>query len=301
MAIKKFYLTLGLFVVALTTQAQISEWQDSSLIPPSRLAQHNEFMNNQYLFPAKPRSQWEVGFKVGSPSISGDVQGLNPNFGFGVHVRKSLGYLVSLRGEFIMGSAKGLGTKDNNNYKNNPAWDKNGYNSNVDRIYYNYKTKLNDFSLQALINLTNIRFHTAAPKVSVYAIAGAGVTMYDVNIDALNGGSAKYNFSSVNATLSSSAKRSALKSLLDGVYETPAERAKSGTGKTSVLSATFGIGAAFKLSKKVNLAIEDRFTLVDDDLLDGQRWGPYPAGNPSFSSNNDSFNYLSIGLNINIL
>ena len=300
MAIKKYTLFLGLLVAALTTQAQVAEWADSSLIPPSRLAQHNEFVNNQYNFPAKPRSQWELGIKFGTPSISSDVDGLNPNFGVGVHVRKALGYLVSIRGEIFNGTAKGLGVKENYNYKNNPAWN-NAYNSATDKVFYNYKTKMTDVSAQLLLNLTNIGFHRAEPKFALYAIAGVGMTMYQANIDALNGGNTKYNFNSISSSLSASETRSALKALLDGTYETPAERTKSGTGRTNVMSATFGFGAAFKISKKINIAIEDRFTVVDDDLLDGQKWGPFPAGNPSLSSNNDTYNFLSIGLNINIL
>ncbi|MFN5376646.1 MAG: hypothetical protein ACK492_09840 [Chitinophagaceae bacterium] len=299
MAIKKYTLFLGLIVAAMSTQAQVAEWQDSSLIPPSRLAQHNEFVNNQYIFPAKPRSQWELGIKFGTPSISSDVDGLNPNFGVGVHVRKALGYLVSVRGEIFTGTAKGLGVNENYNYKNNPAW--RGYNSTTDKVFYNYKTQMSDVSAQMLFNLSNIRFHRAEPKFALYAIAGVGVTMYDVNVDALNGGNTKYNFNSISSSLSSSETRSALKAILDGTYETPAEKKNSGSGRTSVVSASFGFGAAFKISKKINLAIEDRFTIVDDDLLDGQKWGPFPAGNPSLSSNNDSYNFLSIGLNINIL
>ncbi|MEY3245885.1 MAG: hypothetical protein RL253_1045 [Bacteroidota bacterium] len=299
MAIKKYTLFLGLMVAALTTQAQVAEWADSSLIPPSRLAQHNEFVNNQYNFPAKPRSQWEIGVKFGSPSIGSDVDALNPNFGVGVHVRKALGYLVSVRGEIFTGTAKGLGVKENYNYKNNPAW--RGYNSTTDKVFYNYKTQMSDVSAQMLFNLSNIRFHRAEPKFALYAIAGVGVTMYDVNVDALNGGNTKYNFNSISSSLSSSETRSALKAILDGTYETPAEKKNSGSGRTSVVSASFGFGAAFKISKKINLAIEDRFTIVDDDLLDGQKWGPFPAGNPSLSSNNDSYNFLSIGLDINIL
>jgi hypothetical protein len=227
------------------------------------------------------------------------VDGLNPNFGVGVHVRKALGYLVSVRGEIFTGTAKGLGVKENYNYKNNPAW--RGYNSTTDKVFYNYKTQMSDVSAQMLFNLSNIRFHRAEPKFALYAIAGVGVTMYDVNVDALNGGNTKYNFNSISSSLSSSETRSALKAILDGTYETPAEKKNSGSGRTSVVSASFGFGAAFKISKKINLAIEDRFTIVDDDLLDGQKWGPFPAGNPSLSSNNDSYNFLSIGLNINIL
>jgi opacity protein-like surface antigen len=301
MLIRKYTLFLGLMVAALTTEAQVAEWADSSLIPPSRLAQHNEFVNNQYTFPAKPRSQWEIGIKLGSPSISGDVDALNPNFGVGIHARKALGYLVSVRGEIFTGSAKGLGVKENYNYKNNPAWNNKGYNSATDKVFYNYKTQLTDVSAQLLFNLTNIGFHKAEPKFSLYAIAGVGVTLYEANIDALNGSNTRYNFNSISPTLSASETRSALKALLDGTYETPAEKYKSGSGRSSAVSATFGVGAAFKISKKVNLAIENRFTVLDDDLLDGQKWGPFPAGNPSLSSNNDTYNFLSVGLNINIL
>jgi len=299
MLIRKYTLFLGLMVAALTTKAQVAEWADSSLIPPSRLAQHNEFVNNQYIFPAKPRSQWEIGIKLGSPSISGDVDALNPNFGVGIHARKSLGYLISVRGEIFTGSAKGLGVKENYNYRNNPAWNNKGYNPAADKVFYNFKTQLTDVSAQLLFNLTNIGFHKAEPKFSLYAIAGVGMTLYDANIDALNASGAKYNFNSISPTLSASETRSALKALLDGTYETPAE--KYGSGSSTSVSATFGVGAAFKISKKVNLAIENRFTVVDNDLLDGQKWGPFPAGNPSLSSNNDTYNFLSVGLNINIL
>ena len=37
------------------------------------MAQQNEFMNNTYSFPAKPRNQIEIGISGGMFSISGDV------------------------------------------------------------------------------------------------------------------------------------------------------------------------------------------------------------------------------------
>ena len=95
MAIRKLHFILGFLVLAATAQAQIStnggtDWKDSSLIPPSRMAQHKEFLNNQYTFPAKPRSQWELGIKVGSPTINGDISANFPSFGYGLHVRNLL-------------------------------------------------------------------------------------------------------------------------------------------------------------------------------------------------------------------
>jgi hypothetical protein len=327
MASKKYAFILGLLALVMTTQAQMSatggsDWKDSSLIPPSRMAQHNEFLNNQYIFPAKPRSQWEVGLKLGSPSIGGDVNSLAPNFGYGLHVRKSIGYIVSLRAEFFSGTATGLSWRQSENYMQNPAWRNNGYRGNqrtyggvnntvglipgTDKVFYNYKTKLNDLSFQTLFNLSNIRFHKAEPKFGLYAILGVGVTFYETNIDALNASGQKYNFNAIpSGTWATRADtRSAVKAILDGTYETAGELNTSSNaklfGQTARASATFGVGAAFKLSKRVNLAIENRVSFVKDDLLDGQRWGATPVGDATLTSHNDTYNFLSVGLNINI-
>ena len=70
-----------------------------------------------------------------------------------------------------------------------------------------------------------------------------------------------------------------------------------------------GAGVAFKLNNKFNIAIEDRFTITKDDLLDGQRWAeqnnniqgvPATALNPVLTSEFDAYNHLTIGLNMNI-
>jgi outer membrane protein OmpA-like peptidoglycan-associated protein len=61
-----------------------------------------------------------------------------------------------------------------------------------------------------------------------------------------------------------------------------------------------GAGIAFKLSNRLNLAIEDRIGFVKDDLLDGQQWQEHPTGDPVLTSDFDSYNYATIGLNINL-
>ena len=176
----------------------------------------------------------------------------------------------------------------------------------TDRVFYNYKTKLNDLSFQALFNLTNIRFHKAEPKFSLYAILGVGVTFYETNIDALNASGQKYNFSSIpSGTWETRADtRSAIKAILDGTYETAGD-ANTLTnpklfGQTARASSTIGMGMAFKLSKRVNLSIEERLSFVKDDLLDGQRWGATPVGDATLTTHYDTYNFLSVGLNINI-
>src|ERR1700760_3686087 len=91
---------------------------DSSVIPAKRLPQQNEFWNNQYNFPAKPRNQWEVGASLSSIAVSGDVPSKIPVLpSFEVHVRKALGYVFSLRLQYENGIAKGLSWLPADNYR----------------------------------------------------------------------------------------------------------------------------------------------------------------------------------------
>src|SRR4026207_2289333 len=107
MASKKYTLLAGLFCLLASTGfgqrvGASYDVKDTSLVPSKRLPQHSEFLNGTYNFPAKPRNQWEIGIKVGSFNVSGDV----PNkigLGFGAHVRKAFGYIFSLRAEYIYG------------------------------------------------------------------------------------------------------------------------------------------------------------------------------------------------------
>ncbi len=322
MASKKYAILTGFIALMCTSvllqaqQAGSYDWRDSSLIPAGRMPQHSEFMNNQYYYPAKPRNQWELGVKVGTFNVIGDVPSVFPALGFGAHVRKSLGYLFSLRLEYMHGTGKGLHWSNATNYRNNPAWTTNGYvptitdpqgnqNPPGDRVYYNYKTSANDLGLQGVFSLNNIRFHKSKVGVNFYALAGIGITWYETNINALNG-STKYNFNSIPTGTYPNRKdtKKAIKDLLDDSYETPAEsygnlRMKL-FGNTARPSATAGVGVAFKLSKRINLAIEDRMTFIQDDLIDGQRWSEQVAGSPVLTRNFDSYNYFTVGLNFNL-
>jgi hypothetical protein len=173
------------------------DMRDSSLIPSKSLPQHNEFQNNAYAFPAKPRNQWEIGIKAGLFNVSGDVRTQAFTPGFGIHARKALGYVFSLRGEFDMGWAKGLNFSSASGYFRNSAWNTK-YNPATQRVFYNYKTSVSELTLQGVVTLNNIRFHRAKTGFNVYLLAGLGGMMYDTKINALNG-STPYNFASALA------------------------------------------------------------------------------------------------------
>lgn len=304
MASKKYSFFTGILCLfALGTFAQTTtgyDVMDSSLISKKNLPQHNEFKNNAYPFPAKPRDQWEIGIKVGSFAISGDVPAALPTLGFGAHVRKSLGYTFSVRAEYLYGMAKGL------NWKSRVQ----GYSSAFSRytpgtpVYDNYKTTVQDISIEGIASLNNIKFHKDKSSVELYALGGIGAAFFSTKVNALNG-TALYNFGSISGNNNSGKKdtKKAIKNLLDDSYETGGE--SNGAQQQKLFGLPFtptlsvGAGLAFKLSKRINLALEDRFSFATGtDLLDGQRYQNIPG--KVLSGDKDAFNYLTVGLNINL-
>lgn len=309
MASKRYSLLTGVlcllasygFSQTSTTQSGYNA-ADSSVVPSRRMPQHTEFMNGTYNFPAKPRNQWELGLKVGSTNIAGDVSSIFPGFGAGVHLRKAFGYVFSARLSYMYGVARGLNWKPSSNYSQNEAWG--GYTGQP--VYYNYRTELNDLALEGIFSLNNVRFHKSKTGVNLYALAGVGLTTYQARVNKHNGETGFYNFASIAGGSYKNRKdtRDALKDLLDDSYETAAEtdgeqRAKV-LGMTAIPVGHVGAGIAFKLNNRLNIALEDRFTFTKSDLLDGQRWAEQVAGNPVLTGNFDSYNFLSLGLNINI-
>jgi outer membrane protein OmpA-like peptidoglycan-associated protein len=279
---------------------------DSSVVPSKRLPQHTEFMANNYAFPAKPRNQWELGLKVGAFSIAGDVRSVFPGFGAGVHLRKALGYVFSVRGEAGFGFTKGLNYTKSTGYISNPAWAPYVVNGAPSQpVFYNYKAKVYDLSLQGVITLNNIRFHKAKTGFNAYGFAGIGGMIYDTKIDALNGSGQLYDFTSIPAGTYKDRKKlkKAVRNILDGTYESEAEndplRPKV-FGKSFRPLFNIGVGMQFKLNQKLSLSVEEKFTLpLKTDLLDGQQWqNNRDSRNPSMTRDHDAYNFFSVGLNI---
>jgi outer membrane protein OmpA-like peptidoglycan-associated protein len=231
MASKKYTLLLGALCFLITNlSAQSYDWKDSSLIPKKGLSQHNEFLQNQYPFPAKPRNQWEVGISVGNVAISGDVNMRLPNIGWGAHVRKAMGYVFSARLAYSGGIAKGMNWLPSYNYARNPAFARNYIapvntlwqgapipggpgsipgqlyqlqSTNLfaaypqspntgDPVFYNYRTTMHQVALQGIVTLNNVRFHKAKTGFIIYAIGGVGGMVYDAKVDAFDASGNSY-------------------------------------------------------------------------------------------------------------
>ena len=178
-----------------------------------------------------------------------------------------------------------------------------------DNVFYNYKTQAHDLSFQGLISLNNIRFHKAKTGFNIYFFGGIGATIFETKINAVNGDdyatgtsyAAQYNSIASSNTFiyeNRSDIKDQVKNILDDSYETPAEteggvRRPKLWGTTVKPSGSVGFGMAFKLSDRINLAIEERATVIKTDLLDGQRWEEHGVGDPVLTSDYDSYNYAT--------
>lgn len=316
--ISKRYALLLCLLMAFVTQSMAQDsnssydLRDSSLIPSRRIPQHNEFLNNAYPFPAKPRNEWEIGIKGGLSSVSGDVRAWLPTFGAGVAIRKALGYVFSVRAEYDYMRAKGLNWQPSyTGYASNPVLKQYYSAANHDPVFYNYKTTIQELSIQGVVTLNNIRFHKAKSGIAIYGFGGIGASTYQTKYNLFNGntlndysdiiaqfGAGGFNYSNRKAI------KKALKDKLDGSFETIAQRDDAqpklfGVPFKPVL--VLGGGMEIKLNNRFNIAIEDKVSISKSDLIDGQEW--QESGNIGVSvmtRDYDTYNFLSVGLNYNL-
>ncbi len=286
---------------------------DSSVIPSKRMPQHNEFLNNAYPFPAKPRSEWELGIKGGLTTGITDVHNWGPTGGAGIHLRKALGYVFSLRAEFDWLRLRGLNYQPTSGYGKNPvlsAYYGSGANTPGSSIFYNYRSTVHELSLQGVFTLNNINFHRAKTGVNMYLFGGPGLITYSTFYKTVNSSGTPYSYSAITGPYDYKHRkdiRSQLKNILNGDWSTMAERGTTnptlGGAPLSVV-AVMGIGFQFKLNDKFNIAIEDKYTFTATDLLDGQQWqnnySPGAVRSIAQTRAADSYNFLSVGINYNL-
>ncbi len=284
MASKKYTLIVGLLcLIQSSSFAQNNDatydWSDSSKISSKLMPQHNEFMNNQYPYPAKPRSMWELGLQAGVPIWIGDI---DPRLGFGggISLRKALGHVLSLRGQYNGGFSYGL------DYRRRPGtsiaadgttganpWAAYGSGG----FFANHRTRFHQGNLDLIVSLNTQSYYRGNPKTNWYLFGGYSLIAADVDVDARNGSGALYSFAGVPGGARGDIK-DAVKDILDGEYESNAPVA---TGNRSPIGRiggdnwllrhglSVGAGVAFKLSNKINLGLEQRYSSHFDDDMDG--------------------------------
>ena len=302
----------------MTYRGQNYDVLDTAYIPKRSMAQHKKFLNHQYAFPARPRNMWEVGFAIGQPIVIGSVPPLmfyQPKGGdgsFSINARKAWGYMFSTRLQYTYTIAKGL------DYRPTPVTQGDGKpwianypvtGGNTPMIYNNYRMEAHQLNLDLMLNTNNIKFNKARTGVSFFAYLGIGAIAYGTRINTLDANYAAYDFNSIVGTKSGENNiRKALIKNMDNTYDQPADtrRATNFTGnKTLEFAPSVGAGAQFRLSKRINLQLEERMTYPTngDGYMSGINYLPQQSAAAQNAVPTRAGNLLSntsIGLNFNL-
>ncbi|GAC1392995.1 MAG: hypothetical protein NVSMB46_09930 [Candidatus Saccharimonadales bacterium] len=245
------------------------DWRDSSKIATRNLPQQSEFLNNQYPYPAKPKNMWELGFAAGNNMVIGDIRP-KADVGGAITLRKAISHTFSLRAGYFGGYAQG--------YPNIPQTQT----QPTVRAYQNWK---HSGAVDFIASLNPNSHYRGNPKTNVYVLAGldliatkvftrgAGSTQIDHAYGTFYGGGFASNQTGLITTFGG-------------------KKVDGRKGWALLPGGSAGAGIAFKLSPKVNIGLEQRFTFVNYDYLDG-----YKA--PS-SRNFDMYSFSSVRLNFNL-
>lgn len=319
MVSKKTILSLALVILgytAATAQGTDANWvYDSSKISSKHMTQYTEFSNHQTPYPARPRHMWELGISGGLNWIAGGDVWARPGIGGSVSLRRALGHVISLRGLWEGSFNYGLdgettsryvpyNNKRSNNY--NP-W-RNAYGErDIDNpsepfnpYILNYKNATHRLALEMIVSLNNLNFYRGNPKSDWYLLAGVNGWSADVDADVVDGDDNIYNYDGPEYNGDNRKEvRDAAKNIIDGEYETNA--AFSSENRTNVFGRfddnqligagfSYGIGYSRKLSDRINIGIEQKWTTAFMDELDGIILG----------QNKDTWSATHLRLNINL-
>lgn len=178
-----------------------------------------------------PAHMWEVGLNAGTFISFGDVD-FSPGYGAGIHIRKALDYVFSLRADAQFGIFKGQD------------------------IEGSHETSFRTGSLQLLMSINNLIWNADSKRIfNLYLLVGSGLNSFSTDVTGAN---------------------------------------MEPTDHKWVPQIEAGVGAAFRVTDKMNIGIDSKFLLLlgagyRADLLDGV-----------LAADNDIPTYSSLRVNFNI-
>jgi len=244
---------------------------------------------------------WEIGINAGLFNVIGDVTSKTPftgkkftdAIGFGLTVRKALGYALSARLQYMHGVGNGFDYQASLPQKANAGWPV--YYGN-DLVYMNYKIKYDEVTVQLVGAINNIRFHKARNSMSLYGFIGTGFDHYKTFINRLDGNTPYTAKWQAIPTYGEPVKWEDRKETNDKVKESLDDSYESLQRDRTNIPMVIGGGLQFKLSSRVTLQFEDKVTLTFDDKMDDKQ----VTNQGSLTPDKDLANYGSVGFNFNL-
>ncbi|MFN7823627.1 MAG: hypothetical protein ACK5PO_11810, partial [Bacteroidota bacterium] len=218
---KIFLFTLLAVLTQLTATAQTDwgwSWTDSAVVANKRMPQRAEFLANEYPYPPKPRSMWEIGISLGNSRIIGDVTNFKFGYAVGLNARKALSNIISVRGGLIYSQTSGINPILSTNaptdgfltsatpyraitgYDRYAAYSPSNLNSAQRAFAANYVKKSYTVTLDVIVSTNTVSHYRGNPKWDIYLFAGYAFVAADVTtrISTDAAGAVPFNFSNLN-------------------------------------------------------------------------------------------------------
>lgn len=279
------FITIGTLHAQETKELkELKPLKDSLYLKKKDYQRQMDYENNTYAFAPRKKNMWSIGLNVGMPWLIADID-QRYGFGGGLHIQKALGHVFALRFQGLYAQSYGQEV-----FKTTSG------------TFRNYKLEWMDFSLQGVAYLNNVNFYKRNPKVLIYTFAGIGVSTRKVNTNLFDANGNAYDYSSINSVddfLDRINVNKQLRTLQDKTYETLVNNKPGsvrGGGRQVNPSIIVGAGLSFKLSRRVDLNLEQRFSFHGDDVMDGTRF----TRENYYSGNQDFMSYTNLGFNFKI-
>ncbi len=242
---------------------------------------------------------FELGLNIGGSWYQSDIKmkkvglGAGLTFGQTYCLNKTSPLFWGWRFRYLNANAYGQDFQKSYGIKNNFAL--NGTNdpnldyfNNGGYVYQNYKSTLDEFSLELKIGANQLRQRT---KILAYIFGGAGLTKAVTKIDQLDALNNRYNYNLIDSagTASKGDILSNLSNMYDGNFETNAEGSKNPRWR---FMPSFGVGLGYQVSSGFSIGFEHKITFALNDLLEGQQW----TNTNEKTGTNDRYHYTSLWL-----
>lgn len=273
-------------------------------------SQNKSWRMGQSSYSAKPKNAWELGVHGGHFFIDGDVDRRIPGgYGVGLHMRKAVHYVFSLRGDFMFSQARGVDPQMWTHRTKGGGLVEDVFSAyaNQDGWFPAHKTTYGYIAMQGVLNIGNILFHKDRNKWNWYVALGAGLSSHRTMLNLTGSDNLPYSgLSSILAGSNFDTKSGrkeivrAIDARYDNTYETESWK-KAGIfrlGDETNIHVVFtgSTGVSRRISKRLNLALEHQVIVSDNDMLDGIRFRTALDQ----TNNNDLSHYTNLRLGINL-
>lgn len=248
---------------------------------------------------AQTSHPWELGLNIGGSWYKSDVKmkklGVGAGFTFGQTycMNKTSPLFWGWRFRYLNANAYGQDYQKSygieNNFALNGVSDSSlNYYNNGGYVYQNYKSTLDELSLEIKIGANRLREKT---RIIAYVFGGAGLTKVVTRMDQLDANNKRYNYNLIDSagTTGKSDVLSRLNSLYDGNYESLAEGSKNPKWK---FMPSLGVGLGYQITPGFSMGFEHKMTWTLNDMIDGQQW----TNTNEHTGTNDIYHYSSIWL-----